>query len=536
MSEIMVSEIEHTDPETEDEPLRNEGYRLAAGFSLGFINLGKGSDLKGLHDMRLTERLIRLAAGSKKVDLVHVLDKATAASVVAIALIFMKSEDVALARKIDVPTSDLQYDYVRPDIFLLRTLARNLIMWSKIEASSSWIEKSLPSIYQERSKLSNVHHLSTEDLPFYDIITGLLFSIALRHAGSGSTQVRDLLIHFLDQMMRISKLPATTYDEKLTRTTTRNCLDLLALAVSTVMAGTGDLLVFRRLRALHGRDDPETPYGSHLAAHLAIGALFLGGGTYTFGTSNLAIAALIVAFYPLFPASILDNKSHLQAFRHFWVLAAEPRCLVARDLDTNQPVSIPLSVTLLSGAQTALHAPCLLPDLSLISTIKTNSRDYWNIVLDFGNDKRVNDIFTKNQTMWIRKKQANDANLAIFQASLQAFDDTDGSSWSQSQPLEWLFNLDAFKNLTKAERALVLGTEYGAAGMDTETTLVDTRLVLEKASLDSGKRDRLQGLKLLFAWKEEIERRGGEMHWIRGSVVDGLKARVWLMGSENQGI
>jgi anaphase-promoting complex subunit 1 len=127
MSEIMVSEIEHIDTETEEEPLRNEGYRLAAGFALGFINLGKGSDLKGLQDMRLTERLLALAAGSKKVDLVHVLDKATAAAVVAIVLIFMKSENQVLARKIDVPDSLLQFDYIRPDIFLLRTLARHYV-------------------------------------------------------------------------------------------------------------------------------------------------------------------------------------------------------------------------------------------------------------------------------------------------------------------------------------------------------------------------------------------------------------------------
>jgi anaphase-promoting complex subunit 1 len=116
MSEIMVSEIEHIDTETDEEPLRNEGYRLAAGFALGFINLGKSSDLKGLHDMRLTERLLALAAGSKKVDLVHVFDKATAAAVVAIALIFMKSENRVLARKIDVPDSLLQFDYVMPYI------------------------------------------------------------------------------------------------------------------------------------------------------------------------------------------------------------------------------------------------------------------------------------------------------------------------------------------------------------------------------------------------------------------------------------
>ncbi|KAI9743249.1 MAG: Anaphase-promoting complex subunit 1 [Claussenomyces sp. TS43310] len=536
MSEIMVSEIEHIDAEGEDEPLRNEGYRLAAGFALGFINLGKGSDLKGLHDMKLTERLLRLAAGSKKVSLVHVLDKATAAATVAIALIFMKSENLALARKIDVPDSMLQYGYVRPDIFLLRTLARHLIMWKEIEALPAWIEKNLPVEYRSKGLLSNVYDLSSQDLPFYNIVTGLLFAIALRYTGSGSFEVRDLLLQQLDEMMRISKLPCPTYDNKLTRTTTRNCLDLLALCAATVMAGTGDLHVFRRLRALHGRDDADTPYGSHLSAHLAIGALFLGGGTYTFGTSNLAIAALIVAFYPLFPSSILDNRSHLQAFRHFWVLAAESRCLVARDLDTNRPVSIPLSITLRSGDQRTAHAPCLLPEFELIGSVKTTSREYWNISLDFENDSRMRQIFVKDQVIWIRRRQAHDASKAVFQSSLQALDSNDDSR-SGRDPLRWLLELDAFRMLTRSERALVLGNEQGGlgSGLGTETSPVDVRLILEKATIDSGKRDRLQGLKLLFAWKEEVDRRGGELGWVRGSIIEGLKASVWLLGSQEQG-
>ena len=59
------------------------------------------------------------------------------------------------------------------------------------------------------------------------------------------------------------------------------------------MAGSGDLIVFRRLRALRGRDDSETTYGSHMVAHVAIGALFLAGGTHTFGNSKLAIDRMI---------------------------------------------------------------------------------------------------------------------------------------------------------------------------------------------------------------------------------------------------
>lgn len=534
MSEIMVSEIEHIDKETEEEPLRNEGYRLAAGFALGFINLGKGSDLKGLHDMKLTERLLVLAAATKQVDIVHVLDKATAGAVMAIALIFMKSENRILARKIDVPASLLQFDYVRPDMFLLRTLASHLIMWSQITPSFDWVKNNLPKAYRRRSRLDAVKSLTTEDLPFFDILAGLCFSIGLRFAGSGSLPARDLLIHYLDQFMRICRLDADSYDQKLTRNTVRNCQDAIALAAATVMAGTGDLSVFRRLRSLHGRDDENTPYGSHLAAHLAIGALFLGSGTFTFGTSNLAIAALLVAFYPIFPSSVQDNQSHLQAFRHFWVFAAEPRCLITRDIDTNQPVSVPIIIELRSGHQSQRHTPSLLPELDEIRSVRTDSSEYWDIVLDFENNPTHVASFTSTQTIYIRRRPAHDSTTSAFQATLQALNDVEGES---SQSLEWLFELPAFATLTKAEMALVLPPDRGGASdihASTRETVVDSRLVLEKATLESGKRDRLLGLRLLFEWAEEETSEGKDMQWIRKEVVEKLKARVWMMAKEEE--
>ncbi|KAM0584446.1 hypothetical protein ACHAP6_007371 [Verticillium nonalfalfae] len=147
MSEIMMSEIEHVGEDESPEPLRSECYRLAAGFSLGFINLGKGKDLKGLHDMRLTEKLIGIATANKKVEMVQILDRAAAGAVMALALIFMKSEDHIVARKIDVPESVLQFDYIRPDILLLRTVAKNLILWSQIEPSFEWIAQTSSQVF-----------------------------------------------------------------------------------------------------------------------------------------------------------------------------------------------------------------------------------------------------------------------------------------------------------------------------------------------------------------------------------------------------
>ncbi|KAJ4289915.1 Anaphase-promoting complex subunit 1 [Collariella sp. IMI 366227] len=433
MSEIMLSEIEHVGEGEEDEnPFRDESYRLAAGFALGLINLGKGNDLGGLRDMRVTEKLLALATSTKRVDIVNTLDHSAAGAVMAIALIYMKSEDQIVARKIDVPDTLLQFDYIRPDVLLLRTVAKNLILWKDMDPTYEWIKSGLPAEYRTRCQLGNVTKLQSKDLPFFSILAGLCFSLGLRFAGTADLKVRDLLIHYLDQFMRIVQIPVTNYDNELARNNARMCMDLLTLSCATVMAGTGDVPALRRLRALHGRDDTSTSYGSHLAAHLAIGALFLGCGTSTFGTSDLAVASLLISFYPLFPATVQDNRSHLQALRHFWVLATEPRCLVAKDIATNQPLNIPVLITLKPNTPSAAAAtqtnplnnntptlltlrrqtPCLLPPLNDILRVQTDARsaslDYWDLTIDFASTPSLKSDFKTNQTVYLRRRLANE--------------------------------------------------------------------------------------------------------------------------------
>lgn len=513
MSEIALSEIEHVDDGKEEDPLRDESYRLAAGFALGLINLGKGGDLRGLQDMRITEKLLTAATATKGVDLVHVFDRSAAGAVVAIALIYMKSGDHIVARKVDVPDTLLQFDYVRPDILLLRTVAKNLILWDEVDPTFEWIKNGLPSQYRSRYQLTGVSELRTRDLPFFPIVAGLCFSLGLRFAGSANVKVRDLLIHYVDQFMRIVRLNVINFDSELARGNARMCMDVVALSCAAVMAGTGDIIVLRRLRALHGRDDANTTYGSHLAAHLAIGALFLGCGTATFGTSNLAVAALLIAFYPLFPANVQDNRSHLQAFRHFWVLATEPRCLVAKDLVTGQTLNVPILIHLKSSSPSALaaspssssssatsskptkskspkekdpdqepvilrrQAPTLLPPLDEILLVKTDAQSlgYWDLTIPFADKPDLINDFKNNQTIYLRRRPAHENTFA---ATLRALGDAsslasasaavagDGGSGGGgggvgSDPLEWIFSLPSLADLSRAERSLVLNRQLG---------------------------------------------------------------------------
>ena len=530
MSEIMLSEIENVDQEENSNPLENlrdEGYRLAAGFALGYINLGRGKDLRGLHDMQIMERLLALATGPRKVSLGHILDKATAAATIAIALIFMKTQDAKMARKIDVPDTILQFDYVRPDVLLLRTVARHLIMWNEICPSAQWIQKQLPTAFQERYQM-DARSLSSQDLPYLNIVAGICLSIGLRFAGTGICEARDILCQHLDHFMWICRLPISNYDRKLTRITARNCQDTIALATASVMAGTGDLSVFRRLRSLHGRTDVDTPYGSHLAAHLAIGVLFLGGGTHTFNTSNVAVASLLCAFYPLFPTTVLDNKSHLQAFRHFWVLATELRCLVVRDIDTHRPISLPVTVTLRDHDEVLLTAPCLLPSFELIAKITIDDRSYWRIMLNLIESAHRLEIFKRNQTIYVRQRSAHSDHTSVFSVSMRILNDAQLTRQAVRQAFEWVLLLPALMGLDQNEKEVALPAEQGGSiRRGFRDTVVDDRLALD-ACMESGQSERIWNLRLLFAWENVPGNRNGRWGWFNSEFGTELQAKMSL--------
>ena len=53
-------------------------------------------------------------------------------------------------------------------------------------------------------------------------------------------------------------------------------------------------------------------FGNHIATSMALGFLFYGAGTRTFGTSKASVAALVISLFPRLPLSPTDNRCHLQ--------------------------------------------------------------------------------------------------------------------------------------------------------------------------------------------------------------------------------
>lgn len=124
---------------------------------------------------------------------------------------------------------------------------------------------------------------------------------------------------------------------------------MLSLALALIMAGTGDVGAFRTLRAVRKRLETEMHYGHNMAINMAIGLLFLGSGAYSveatkdgqrvrrptpgpFDVSDkFTVASLMCALFPIFPKDPSDNRHHLQALRHFWLMVVRDPMQLAKE-------------------------------------------------------------------------------------------------------------------------------------------------------------------------------------------------------------
>jgi anaphase-promoting complex subunit 1 len=212
-------------------------------------------------------------------------------------------------------------------------------------------------------------------------------------------------------MLNCTCLGTAAFDHRVRRSVLREGLNLIGICMSMVVAGSGELNCLQRLRAAYAQHIQPIRYGTYMATHLGIGLLFLGGGRYTLGTSDAAIACMIAAFYPRFNLSSADNKSYLQALRHLWVLAAEPRLLVTRDVDTQEVVNVYAKILKQdspSAQPEMLHvyAPKMMPDIDSIKAIKLESPRYWPVYLDISKHPHLHASILRSQTVWIKRRSA----------------------------------------------------------------------------------------------------------------------------------
>lgn len=152
--------------------------------------------------------------------------------------------------------------------------------------------------------------------------------MALKYAGSGNIHVVNTIKKHIEHLKFMKIIKCEFANDPMNK----NCIDqyelftLLCcsiLSLSIVMAGTGDIECLKIIRVIRKKfqDSKVFHYGFSMAVNMAIGFIFLGYGNYTFNTNDMSIAALLISVYPQFPSAPGENRWHLQALRHFYVLA-----------------------------------------------------------------------------------------------------------------------------------------------------------------------------------------------------------------------
>ncbi|XP_073401268.1 anaphase-promoting complex subunit 1-like isoform X2 [Dendrobates tinctorius] len=364
IAEVLLAEIGRPPGPEMEYCTDRESYSLAAGLALGMVCLGEGDTIN--------------------------VDVTCPGATLALAMIYLKTNNRSIADWLRAPDTMYLLDFVKPEFLLLRTLARCLILWDDILPNAQWVNSHVPQIITANSvSLHTAEQPASEDLnletlaqAYVYIIAGACLALGFRFAGSANLAAFNCLCKFAKDFECLSGQASTTGHYNL-----ETCLSVVLLSLSMVMAGSGNLRVLQLCRFMHKKTGDEMNYGFHLAHHMALGLLFLGGGRYSLSTSNSSIAALLCALYPHFPVHSTDNRYHLQALRHLYVLAAEPRLLVPVDVDTNIPCYVLLEVTY-KGTQwyeettEELMAPTLLPELHLLKQIKVKGPRYWEIIID----------------------------------------------------------------------------------------------------------------------------------------------------------
>ncbi|KAI0743730.1 hypothetical protein C8Q80DRAFT_1272379 [Daedaleopsis nitida] len=416
MAEVCLSQISRRDlyqPDISNE--YREAYTLSAALACGMVLLGKGSSIPA--DLAIQKRLRLLIHGEprvmdngKPVRPTFDVNLTSPAATVALALMYLRTERQDVADILTMPDTLEAINHIQPSFLMIRAMARAIIMWNTIQPTKVWLMGQLPNAIRaamdERFRGQQID--DGFELAYYNILAGACFAIALKYAGTAREEAYLLLVQYYDMFSQLAYTNSLAYDQRIKRSAIREGLSLISISLTMVMAGTGEVNCLRRLRYAYGMYNHPIRYATHVATHMSIGLLFLGGGRYTLGTSDAAIACMVAAFYPRFSVSS-DNKTYIQAYRHLWVLAVEPRCLVARDVDSREIVYVPVKIKIREKKElgnVSLIAPTLVPEVERLVSIRVDTPRYWPFYLDVANSQRHRDSLLRSQTLFVKRRTA----------------------------------------------------------------------------------------------------------------------------------
>ncbi|XP_050095194.1 anaphase-promoting complex subunit 1 [Anopheles aquasalis] len=436
-AEVLLQEIGRPPGPEMENYLERESYALTAGLALGLVTLGQGTRSKMLDERRIPEMLYNYMNGGTRMPAVGPqkekyklssfqireggavnVDVTAPGAILALGLMYHRTGDTTIAGWLHAgPTNqEGQLKHMRPDMLLLRGLARHLILWDKIEPTTAWVHGQMPptlkdtvasikSFYRAQKtqptlRWDSPHRCWDSAVPQCDwpnlpatqseaefvcqahcnsLCAGLV-AIGLRYAGTADQQATDTVYDAIRYLLALR--PNRPIGNLAGSQTVENCTMMALLALALVQAGNGSMRVLRLIRMLRSRvARPHVTYGSFMAIHMALGLLFLGGGRYSISRSPIAIAALVIALFPKLPTYSNDNRYHLQALRHLYVLALEPRLLVLRNMKDWTVCQCEIEYVMKDRPNEVIRAraPFMLPELDTMLEMCIVDPSFWPV-------------------------------------------------------------------------------------------------------------------------------------------------------------
>lgn len=420
-------------------------------------------------DDGLVKDLLEILLEEHDVEKDWIPDYSQIGTTITLLLIHLKSRDKDIASKIRQifsvsPNTTL---HCKPEVFMYREFAFHMILWDTVMPQLDFIlegiepglikninSDNLPIYYTIAGRIlaMGIRFASSSDFAVRDILI----------------KIADTFIPFYQIEGN------GTVDFRMTIIGINMIVNVLIVSLGLVMCGTGDLATFRRIRYLseivtgslsdlyfentmkskadenddaemvdintieenesdsgstessndnseelgEGNNssndnnekeefkDKEYHYGKYMATNLAVGFLFLGSGQYALKNSDLkSIAYLILSVLPVYMPTYPS-----QELKHFWSLAAEPRCLVLKDVMSGELInSVPVKIAIIREDKNIIdektyYPPCLLPDIRNIAYMKVEVEDFYPLYIEFNDNLKAIDYFKNGTILYVQSK------------------------------------------------------------------------------------------------------------------------------------
>lgn len=164
IAEVLLQEIGRPPGPEMENSFERESYALTSGLALGLVTLGQGESPAGLRDLQLPDTLHYFMVGGNKRPLTGSqkekyklpsfqvregetvnVDVTAPGATLALGLMFFDTGNKDVAEWMKPPDTSYLLDLIRPDLLLLRIIAKGLILWNDIRADSEWLFGQFPS-------------------------------------------------------------------------------------------------------------------------------------------------------------------------------------------------------------------------------------------------------------------------------------------------------------------------------------------------------------------------------------------------------